>query len=112
MADYNGCQIRDGRIIGSCLVKHPETIHYRLNPHKISEGRFRYTTAKHPLKDREGFLSGGESGIRHLHSLDLVHNDINPSNISRPATRVPPKAPEGLLGWLPNHQEPLSRFTE
>jgi serine/threonine protein kinase len=32
-------------------------------------------------KDYSRVLAGVESGIRHLHALGLVHNDINPSNI-------------------------------
>lgn len=31
--------------------------------------------------DKDLCLQGIESGIRHMHSLGLVHNDINPSNI-------------------------------
>ncbi|KAH6974949.1 kinase-like domain-containing protein, partial [Ilyonectria sp. MPI-CAGE-AT-0026] len=33
------------------------------------------------LFDKDLCLQGIESGIRHMHSLGLVHNDINPSNI-------------------------------
>lgn len=33
------------------------------------------------LKNRDGCLHGVEMGIRHLHSLGLIHNDINPSNV-------------------------------
>jgi len=32
-------------------------------------------------EDYNHILEGVESGIRHLHSLGFVHNDINPSNI-------------------------------
>ncbi|KAL2177742.1 uncharacterized protein P884DRAFT_18555 [Thermothelomyces heterothallicus CBS 202.75] len=32
-------------------------------------------------KDYSSLLAGIESGIKHLHALGLVHNDINPSNI-------------------------------
>ncbi|KAG6019233.1 hypothetical protein E4U19_007387 [Claviceps sp. Clav32 group G5] len=31
--------------------------------------------------DKDLFLDGIERGIRHLHSLGIVHNDINPANI-------------------------------
>ncbi|KAG6249138.1 hypothetical protein E4U23_002441 [Claviceps purpurea] len=31
--------------------------------------------------DKDIFLEGVDRGIRHLHSLGIVHNDINPSNI-------------------------------
>jgi serine/threonine protein kinase len=36
---------------------------------------------KHPLDDCKGFLSEVESGIQHLHSLSLIHNNIKPTNI-------------------------------
>lgn len=32
-------------------------------------------------KDYSRVLAGIESGIKHLHALGFVHNDINPSNI-------------------------------
>lgn len=34
-----------------------------------------------PLQIRDDCLNGVEKGIVHLHSLGLIHNDINPSNI-------------------------------
>lgn len=40
-------------------------------------------TARQTTKDYNCVLAGIESGIRHLHSLGLVHNDINPTNIMR-----------------------------
>lgn len=52
-----------------------------MNPRSHGKGAFRYADSKHRLEDREGFLSGVESGIRHLHALGLVHNDIKPANI-------------------------------
>ena len=33
------------------------------------------------LKNRDACLHGVEISIRHLHSLGLIHNDINPSNV-------------------------------
>ncbi|KAG5988798.1 hypothetical protein E4U52_006234 [Claviceps spartinae] len=33
------------------------------------------------LFDKDLFLEGVERGIRHLHSLGIVHNDIKPDNI-------------------------------
>ncbi|KAG5991209.1 hypothetical protein E4U52_003907 [Claviceps spartinae] len=31
--------------------------------------------------DKDLFIDGIERGIRHLHSLGIVHNDINPRNV-------------------------------
>ncbi|KAG5996556.1 hypothetical protein E4U52_006368 [Claviceps spartinae] len=53
IVEYRGCVVTDGRVSG--LFGTPF--------------------------DKDIFLDGIERGIRHLHSLDIVHNDINPSNI-------------------------------
>ncbi|MCJ1354165.1 MAG: hypothetical protein MMC33_004152 [Icmadophila ericetorum] len=81
IAEYIGCQVRDGRIVGICFVKYRETLEERINPGSYGKVAFRYADSKRPLEDREGFLSGVESSIRHLHSLNLIHNDIKPANI-------------------------------
>jgi len=67
IAEYLGCIPEHGRIKGLCFVKYPMTLSQR-------------------LKDGAPFnkslcLEGIESGIRHMHELGLIHNDINPSNI-------------------------------
>ena len=40
------------------------------------------------MKDYSGALAGIESGIRHLYSLGLVYNNINPSNIMLDGNQV------------------------
>lgn len=50
-----------------------------VNPRGLIKRRSRSTGQT--TKDYSGFLTGIESGIRHLHSLGLVHNNINLSNI-------------------------------
>lgn len=67
MAAYMGCVVTAGRIRGLCFKKYLMTLAERKR-------------AKKPL-DTAAFLQGINSGIRHLHALGLVHNDINPTNI-------------------------------
>jgi serine/threonine protein kinase len=50
-----------------------------VNPGGLMKRRLR--TKRRKGKDYSHVLAGVESGIRHLHALGLVHNDINPSNI-------------------------------
>lgn len=51
----------------------------RVNPGSFMKRESR--SARDETKDYSGVLEGVERGIRHLHSLRVVHNDINPSNI-------------------------------
>jgi serine/threonine protein kinase len=81
IAEYIGCQVRNGRIVGIYFVKYRDTLEERLNPGSYGKAAFKYADSKYLLKDREGFLSGVESGIRHLHLLGLVYNDLKPVNI-------------------------------
>ncbi|KAG5959263.1 hypothetical protein E4U56_005062 [Claviceps arundinis] len=67
IAQYHGCVVSDGRVTGLCLAKYKMTLEERM---EVSE----------PF-DKEIFLESIECGIRHLHSLGIVHNDISPYNI-------------------------------
>lgn len=82
VAEYHGCQVSDGRIEGLCFTKYRETLLDALNPDGFNKSMF--IVAKDLIAKREKVachLPGIEDGIRHLHSLGLIHNDINPSNI-------------------------------
>jgi serine/threonine protein kinase len=68
IAQYLGCIVENDRITGLCFVK------YGMN---LSE---RVTKDSRPF-DTDLFLRGIRKGIRHLHSLDLIHCDLNPTNI-------------------------------
>jgi len=52
-----------------------------VNPGSLMKRASRSARQTAPAKDYSSILAGIESGIRHLHSLGLVHNDINPRNI-------------------------------
>ncbi|KAK3694439.1 kinase-like domain-containing protein [Podospora appendiculata] len=64
---YHGCRVRRGRITGLVLEKHGKD----LNQHTQDVG---------PV-DKAHFMDALEDAVRHLHSLGLAHNDINPANI-------------------------------
>ncbi|KAF1962234.1 hypothetical protein CC80DRAFT_462212 [Byssothecium circinans] len=67
IAQYLGCVVRDDRIRGLCFTKHPVTLLQMLEDGKHLQ--------------RTICLRGIEAGVRHMHDLGLVHNDLNPSNI-------------------------------
>ncbi|KAG6151878.1 hypothetical protein E4U37_004451 [Claviceps purpurea] len=67
IVEYRGCVVSDGRITGICLAKYKMTLNERMK-------------ASIPF-DKDRYLEGIERGIRHLHSLGIVHNDLKPNNI-------------------------------
>ncbi|KAG6201917.1 hypothetical protein E4U35_005562 [Claviceps purpurea] len=75
IVEYRGCIVVDGRISGICLAKYKETLDERME-------------AGTPF-DKDRCLEGIERGIRHLHSLNIVHNDISPYNIMLDETDHP-----------------------
>lgn len=79
IATYLGCQVSDDRIIGLCFVKYQHTLMQEVNPGSLTKRKLR--NSRQTTKDYSYVLAGIESGIKHLHSLGLVHNDLNPSNI-------------------------------
>ena len=69
VTEYLGCLIMgDGTIHGICLTLYEITLLDLVIQHPLSV-------------DVQGCLDGIRKGIEHLHSLNLIHNDINPANI-------------------------------
>lgn len=68
IAQYLGCIVENGKITGLCFVKYGKTLSERM------------AMGCHPV-DTDAFFRGIENGIRHLHSLGLIHCDLNPTNI-------------------------------
>lgn len=68
IAQYVGCSVQDSRITGLCFVKYDTTLATRLNDRD---------RPVHPDKCWNAI----KGGIEHLHSLGLIHNDLNPRNI-------------------------------
>ncbi|ELR03484.1 hypothetical protein VC83_00156 [Pseudogymnoascus destructans] len=80
VAQYHGCQVHNGRVTGLCFTRYAETLTQRVNPGHLSKDDFSRSGPRNP--DRvEHYLEGIESGIHHIHSVGLIHNDINPNNI-------------------------------
>ncbi|KAF2419688.1 serine/threonine-protein kinase [Tothia fuscella] len=67
IAECLGCEIQDKVITGICFTRYPQTLMRRVNLGSDMK--------------RSKVLQGIENGIRHLHQLNLVHNDLNPSNV-------------------------------
>jgi serine/threonine protein kinase len=80
---YYGCLVTNDRITGHCFEKYGQSLMSRVNPG--CSGKRLFSATKRPLKNMSLCLEGIKRGIEHLHSLGLVHNDINPANIMFPA---------------------------
>ncbi|KAL6798892.1 kinase-like domain-containing protein [Trichoderma sp. SZMC 28013] len=67
IAQYLGCVVKDGRVRGLGFKRYSVTLSQLLR----DGADF----------DKNHCLLGIKAGVRHLHDLGLVHNDLNPSNI-------------------------------
>ncbi|KAG5967567.1 hypothetical protein E4U58_002151 [Claviceps cyperi] len=67
IARYHGCVVSDGRITGLCFAKYKMTLEERME-------------VSMPF-NKELCRESIQRGMRHLHSLGIVHNDISPYNI-------------------------------
>lgn len=67
IAQYMGCVVTEGRVKGLVFAKYSITL-----SEVLKDGV--------PF-DKDSCLRGIEAGVRHMHQLGLVHNDLNPANI-------------------------------
>jgi serine/threonine protein kinase len=74
---YHGCIVKRGRVVGMVLDRYPSTLLERIED------------AKAGSLDYKSCMAAIESGVKHLHSLGLAHNDLNPSNIMLNDSDVP-----------------------
>ncbi|KAI9826767.1 MAG: hypothetical protein M1826_006562 [Phylliscum demangeonii] len=96
---YHGCLVRDGRITGLCLTKYEVTLHDEI------------ARTKQPF-DPVPILEGIQSGLKHLHDLSLVHNDINPHNVMFAAGDDRPESKQALRnGKIPMLYAPYPKTT-
>ena len=81
IASYYGCQESRGRVSGLCFKRYTSTLLEKVNPGYLN--KFAFLSSGRPLVDDtvKASLDGILRGIRHLHSLGIVHNDITPANI-------------------------------
>lgn len=68
IAQYLGCLVENGKLMGVCYVKYDVDLGERV------------TKNTRPF-DVDLILQGIQDGIQYLHSLGLIHCDINPRNI-------------------------------
>ncbi|KAF2240259.1 hypothetical protein BU26DRAFT_443059 [Trematosphaeria pertusa] len=73
---YHGCTVKRGRITGLALEKYDVMLQYR------------YQNVPRDL-DVAVCMDGIRAGVKHLHSLGLAHNDLNPTNIALDAEDNP-----------------------
>ncbi|CAG7944733.1 unnamed protein product [Penicillium nalgiovense] len=81
IAIYYGCREENDRATGLCFKRYRDTLSRKVNPEYLNKTMFR-ASAREQVDDslKENF-HGILEGIKHLHSLGLVHNDIKQSNI-------------------------------
>ncbi|KXG53609.1 uncharacterized protein PGRI_006590 [Penicillium griseofulvum] len=83
IATYYGYHDTHGRVSGLCFKRYNSTLLEVVNPQRLGKVAF-LSSARELVKvkaDIESGLEGILAAIKHLHSLGLVHNDINPANI-------------------------------
>ena len=78
---YYGCRQENGRATGLCFKRYEDTLFRKVNPEWLNKNMFRASAHEHVDDSLKENFHGILEGIKHLHSLGLVHNDINPSNI-------------------------------
>lgn len=82
IAAYYGCQETRGRVSGLCFKRYRTTLLEEYMPQSLNKGNFPST--RHGVVNvnrARAYLEDILKGIRHLHSLGLVHNYVNPANI-------------------------------
>ena len=82
IATYYGCVASNGRVIGLCFEKYPQSLMDRINPGYLNKSMFILSADRAAVReDAARYLPGIEAGIHHLHALDRIHNDLTPANI-------------------------------
>ncbi|AEO60605.1 hypothetical protein MYCTH_2309967 [Thermothelomyces thermophilus ATCC 42464] len=98
IAFYYGAQETRGRVSGLCFKRYVSTLLDKVNPQHLNKSTFLLSgrpLVEHRMKAQ---LSRILDGIRHLHSLGLVHNDITPDNIMLEEDGTLTSTVAGMLG--------------
>lgn len=80
-ATYYGYQETHGRVSGLCFKRYTASLLETVNPQRLNKVAFRTSGREIVKGNMQCGLQGLLAGIKHLHSLGLVHNDVNPANI-------------------------------
>jgi serine/threonine protein kinase len=81
IATYYGCQVTRGQVSGICFKQYTSTLLEKVNPRCLNKDAFRLSGRELVDETIRASLGGIWEGIKHLHSLGIIHNDINPANI-------------------------------
>lgn len=81
IATYYGCNESHGRVSGLCFKRYTSTLLEAVNPRCLNKAAFLSSGRALVTESISSGLPGLLAAIKHLHSLGLVHNDINPANI-------------------------------
>jgi serine/threonine protein kinase len=82
IAQYHGCAVvNDGSIRGIYFTKYDQTLMDKVNPARRNKIDFACERRDADRSKVDGWLKGIELGLKHLHGLGIIHNDINPCNI-------------------------------
>ncbi|KAL5363912.1 kinase-like protein [Aspergillus floccosus] len=81
IATYYGCNECHGRVSGLCFKRYTSTLLAAVNPQYLNKAAFLSSGRQLVTENVTSGLQGLLAAIKHLHSLGIVHNDINPANI-------------------------------
>lgn len=81
IAAYYGCTELRGRVTGLCFKRYKTTLFEHVNPRYLNKTAFLGSGREHVDDGLEQAMEELLGGIRHLHSLGIIHNDVGPSNI-------------------------------
>ncbi|KAJ5573540.1 kinase-like protein [Penicillium hispanicum] len=81
VATYYGYQETHSRVTGLCFKRYTSTLLEAVNPQRLGKAAFLSSARALVNENMKSGLEGIMAAIKHLHSLGIVHNDINPANI-------------------------------
>ncbi|CAI7576969.1 unnamed protein product [Penicillium glandicola] len=82
IAQYHGCAVvNDGSIRGIYFTKYDQTLMGKVNPAGRNKIDFAYERRGADRAEVDRWMEGISQGLKHLHGLGIVHNDLNPCNI-------------------------------
>jgi serine/threonine protein kinase len=89
IAIYYGCREENGRVTGLCFKRYTQTLFNKVNPRFLNKKKFQASGREHVDDSLKENVYGILEGIKHLHSLGLVHNNIKPASIMLDEHGVP-----------------------